>query len=91
LTVRLLRKIFPGQPQLAYFELAATRSLDPGDVNRSGGENWRGPVNEIDPAELSEKTGYRLKLRDYPLTPLAKAPVAGAGTETETKPVENEI
>ena len=29
---------------------------------------------EIDPAELGERTGYRLRLRNYPLAPLPKAP-----------------
>jgi hypothetical protein len=44
---------------------------------------------EIDPAELSEKTGYRLKLRDYALLPLPKPPMPEP--ETEPEPVENEI
>jgi phage gp29-like protein len=84
----LLAKVFPGEPQLAYFELAATRSLDPGDVIDQALKLARAGY-EIDPAELSEKTGYRLKLRNYALTPLPKAPMAGA--ETEAEPVENEI
>lgn len=69
----LLAKYFPGQPQLAYFELAATRSMDPEDVIEQALKLARAGY-EIDPAELSEKTGYRLKLRNYPLVPLAKAP-----------------
>lgn len=69
----LLRKHFPGQPQLAYFELAATRSLDPSEVIDQALALAKAGY-EIDPAELSEKTGYRLKLRDYPLEALAKAP-----------------
>ena len=44
---------------------------------------------EIDPAELSEKTGYRLKLRNYALLPMPKPPVPEA--ETEAEPVEEEI
>ena len=84
----LLAKTFPGQPQLAYFELAATRSLDPGDVIDQALKLARAGY-EIDPAELSEKTGYRLKLRDYALTPLPKPPAPEAGTEPD--PVENEI
>ena len=71
----LLAKFFPGEPQLAYFELAATRSLDPGDVIDQALKLARAGY-EIDPAELSEKTGYRLKLRNYPLAALAKAPTA---------------
>ncbi len=84
----LLAKTFPGEPQLAYFELAATRSLDPGDVIDQALKLARAGY-EIDPAELSEKTGYRLKLRDYALTPLPKPPAPEPGTETE--PAINEI
>ncbi len=62
----LLARHFPGQPQLAYFELAATRSLDPGDVINHALTLAKAGY-EIDPAELSEKTGYRLKLRNYPM------------------------
>jgi phage gp29-like protein len=84
----LLMKAFPGQPQLAYFELAATRSLDPQDVINQALTLARAGY-EIDPGELSEKTGYRLKLRDYALLPLPKPPAPEAGTEPD--PVENEI
>ena len=84
----LLAKTFPGQPQLAYFELAATRSLDPADVISQALALARAGY-EIDPAELSEKTGYRLKLRNYALLPLPKPPVPEPGTEAD--PVENEI
>jgi len=84
----LLAKMFPGQPQLAYFELAATRSLDPADVI-SQALTLAKAGYEIDPAELSEKTGYRLKLRDYALTALPKPPAPEPRTETD--PVENEI
>ena len=83
----LLAKTFPGQPQLAYFELAATRSLDPADVIAQALTLAKAGY-EIDPAELSEKTGYRLKLRNYALTALPKPP---APPEPETDPVENEI
>ena len=84
----LLARMFPGQPQLAYFELAATRSLDPADVVAQALTLARAGY-EIDPAELSEKTGYRLKLRNYALLPLPKAPEVNSGPESE--PVEEEI
>jgi len=74
---RLLAKHFPGQPQLAYFELAATRSLDPGDVIDQALKLARAGY-EIDPAELAEKTGYKIRLRNYPIVPLPKAPTAEA-------------
>ena len=79
----LLEKQFPGQPQLAYFELAATRSLDPGDVITQALTLARAGY-EIDPKELSEKTGYALRLRNYALTPLPKAPAAEAPETTFT-------
>jgi len=84
----LLERFFPGQPQLAYFELAATRSLDPAEVISQALELARAGY-EIDPAELSEKTGYRLKLRNYALLPIPKPPVPEA--EDEPEPIEEEI
>jgi phage gp29-like protein len=84
----LLARLFPGQPQMAYFELAATRSLDPADIITQALSLARAGY-EIDPAELSEKTGFRLKLRNYALLPLPKPAVPEAGTEKE--PVEEEI
>jgi phage gp29-like protein len=84
----LLAKLFPGQPQLAYFELAATRSLDPADVVAQAFTLARAGY-EIDPAELSEKTGYKLKLRNYALLPIPKAPMPETGNEPD--PVEEEI
>lgn len=77
----LLAKHFPGQPQLAYFELAATRSLDPADVIDQALKLARAGY-EIDPAELAEKTGYKVRLRNYPIAPLAKAPSAGNEIQT---------
>jgi phage gp29-like protein len=84
----LLARMFPGQPQLAYFELAATRSLDPADVISQALMLARAGY-EIDPAELSEKTGYRLKLRNYALLPIPKPPAPEP--EKETEPEENDI
>jgi phage gp29-like protein len=84
----LLEKYFPGQPPLAYFELASTRDLDPAEVISQALELARAGY-EIDPAELSEKTGYRLKLRNMALLPLPKPPVPE--TESEPEPVEEEI
>ena len=65
-----------------------TRSLDPTDVINQALTLARAGY-EIDPAELSEKTGFRLKLRNYALLPLPKPPVPEPGTEPD--PVENEI
>jgi hypothetical protein len=43
----------------------------------------------IDAAELSEKTGYRLALRNFPIAPLPDAPTREK--ETEAEPTLNEI
>jgi phage gp29-like protein len=84
---RLLAEAFPGQPQLAYFELAMTRSLDPADVIAQALTLAKAGY-EIDPAELSEKTGYKLKLRNYALLPIPKPPVPESA---EVDPVEEEV
>ena len=86
----LLARRFPGQPQLAYFELAATRALDPAEVINQALTLARAGY-EIDPAELAEKTGYRVRLRNYALTPLPKAPAREPVAETEEEPMINEI
>ena len=69
----LLAQHFPGQPVLAYFELAATREMDPQEVVNHALVLAKAGY-EIDLTELSEKTGYKLKLRNYPLVPVAHAP-----------------
>jgi phage gp29-like protein len=83
----LLARHFPGEAQVAYFEMAATRSLDAGDVIDQALKLARAGY-EIDPAELSEKTGFGLRLRNYALTPVPKAPMPEGEERVE---VENEI
>jgi phage gp29-like protein len=84
----LLTQMFPGQPQLAYFELSATRALDPTEVINQALILAKAGY-EIDPAELSQKTGYRLNLRNYALLPIPKPPAPETGTEPD--PVEEEV
>jgi phage gp29-like protein len=76
----LLAKAFPGQPRLAYFELAATRELDPAEVVTQALTLAKAGY-EIDLTELSEKTGFKLKLRNYPLAPVATAPEEAGPSE----------
>jgi len=83
----LLAKLFPGEPQLAYFELAATRARDASTIINQALMLARAGY-EIDPAELAERTGYQIKLRDYVLEPVAKPPgmagnAKGLAAETE--------
>lgn len=60
-----LARRFPGQPALAYFELCAAEETDVGAVvdhaARLAAAGYR-----LDPAQLSEKTGYRLQ----PISPV---------------------
>ena len=86
----LLEKHFPGEPQLAYFELAATRSLDPEAIIAQALTLAKAGY-EIDPRELSERTGYQLKLRDYALLPLPKAPKPEAGESGDGAAAENAV
>jgi hypothetical protein len=85
----LLAREFPGQPPLAYFELALTREVDAATVVEQALVLAKAGY-EIDPAQLSEKTGYTLKLRDYPL-PQTVAPPAPNFPSDEAEPIENEI
>jgi len=85
----LLAQEFPGQPQLAYFELALVREIDPATVVEHALVLAKAGY-EIDPSELSEKTGYTLKLRDYPL-PQTVTPPAPNFPASEAEPVEEEV
>jgi phage gp29-like protein len=85
----LLAQEFPGQAQLAYFELALTREADPATVVEHALVLAKAGY-EIDPSELSEKTGYTLKLRDYPL-PQTVTPPAPNFPASEPEPIESEI
>jgi phage gp29-like protein len=70
----LLNAEFPGEPHLASFQLAATRELDPAQAITQALTLARAGY-EIDPKELSERTGFQLRLRDYTLQPLPKPPM----------------
>ena len=56
----LLREYFPGEPVLAYFEFAPPAADEVSRVVRDAVELAKAGV-QIDLAELSEKTGYRLE------------------------------
>ena len=58
----LLDRLFPGQPHLAYFELAANEETDIGDVVDHADKLARaGYAMDVD--DLSERTGYELTMR----------------------------
>ena len=78
---------FQPAPDGCFFELALTHDLDPEDAIAQALTLAKAGY-EIDVAELSEKTGYKLKLRDYALTAVAKPP---APEKSEADPVEEEI
>lgn len=85
----LLAREFPGAPVLAYFELSLTRDIDPATVVAQALTLAKAGY-EIDPAQLSEKTGFTLKLRDYPL-PQTAPPPAPNFPASEPEPAENDI
>jgi len=79
----ILHAEFPGEPHLASFRLMATRELDPAEVIAQALTLARAGY-EIDPKELSQRTGYALRLRDYALEPLPKAPTVQDTVESAT-------
>jgi|GEM_PF-499313 len=58
---RILAAAFPGQPVLAYFEIAAKEEQDIGSLIKHALELSQAGY-QMDPAELSEKTGYKITL-----------------------------
>jgi hypothetical protein len=61
----ILERHFPGQPALAYFELAANEEQDPAAIGALVQQLSSGSY-EIDPGELSEKLGFTITLRADP-------------------------
>ncbi len=70
----VLDAAFPGEPRLAWFQLTATREMDPGETIERALILARAGY-EIDPKELGERTGFQLRLRNYALAPLPKPPM----------------
>ena len=56
----LLEREFPGQPRLAYFELAATEETDVAAICTQTLQLSQAGY-QLDPAQLAEKTGYTIK------------------------------
>ena len=56
---------FPGQPKLAYFDLCAHDEDDPNEVADQT-QKFSSAGYEIDPEQLSEKTGYRITKKELP-------------------------
>jgi len=59
---QILDRNFPGQPRLAYFELAANEETDIGDVIDHAEKLGRSGY-QIEETDLSERTGYNLTMR----------------------------
>lgn len=57
--VPLLQQYFPGQPVMAYFEFSPGLTRETKQVVQDA-VNLKAAGLDIDPAELSEKTGYTL-------------------------------
>lgn len=67
----VLSRDFPGQPRLAYWELAAQEETDVGAICGQVAQ-LSSAGYQVDPGELTEKTGYQIALK-----PSGPAPVAG--------------
>ncbi len=80
----LLAARFPGQPVLAYFELAAKDQVDVGVVFDHAVKAKTAGL-QMDAAELSEKTGYKLTLA--PVAPPAAPGFGFAPTYNRDTPV----
>jgi hypothetical protein len=65
---RFLSNTFPGKPILAYFEIAAQESVDVGEIITHA-TTLATAGYQIDPAELAEKTGYKISVRPLPAAP----------------------
>ena len=65
---------FPGQPHLAYFEIAPSEDVEPGDI-ADHTLKFANAGYKIDEAQLKEKTGYELVY-----APLARINVREQGT-----------
>lgn len=73
-----LEEDFPGQPKVAYFELAANEETDVGEIiDHAAKLKSAGFV--MDAKQLSEKTGYTITLASAPAAPDQTTP-----TETDT-------
>lgn len=70
----LLARLFPGQPVLAYFQLAAEDKADIGQILDHALKASQAGLR-IDPAEVAEKTGYKITAAPAPLP----APGGGMG------------
>jgi phage gp29-like protein len=75
-----LAQAFPGRPVLAYFEISAQESTDPG-VILDHAVKAKNAGLAVDPDELSELTGYTLTL--------APPPPSGGPTSVSAVPVLN--
>lgn len=76
-----LAQAFPGKPVLAYFEIAAQESTDPGTV-LDHAVKAKSAGLDMDPDELSEMTGYALTRSVPPPTPPPFSGTAAAAGES---------
>lgn len=81
-----LARAFPGQPVLAYFELAAEDKADIGQILDHAVKATQAGLR-VDAAELSEKTGYKLTPAPAaPAFPPAGAPAPVSFNRADSRP-----
>jgi phage gp29-like protein len=88
----LLEAQFPGKPRLAYFSLASAETIDTGAVVDQA-LKLKQAGYEIDPAELSERTGYSLTKIAAPIpNPSLPGEQGQTGVPSnETSPLANRL
>jgi phage gp29-like protein len=79
-----LAAAFPGQKELAYFELSARQETDPDQVIKDIAS--LGAQFSIDPAQVEEKTGYKVTPRAPASFPPASAPFTNRSPTRNSKP-----
>jgi phage gp29-like protein len=81
-----LAQAFPGKPILAYFEIAAQESTDPGTILDHAGKAKTAGF-QMDPADVAERTGYKLTLLPPPPAPVGTPPLPAAMNTDGAAPV----
>jgi phage gp29-like protein len=87
-----LAQAFPGKPVLAYFEISAQESTDPGVVLEHAVKAKNAGLT-MDPAELSELTGYQLTFTppQAGLAPVPSSPIPAPSSAFSPSALNSEI
>jgi len=87
LVAEILEANFPGQKQVAYFQLAANEETDTGDAVEQVAK-LSAAGYQVDAEQVTEKTGWKVTLKPAPALPVQIG--AGFGPDGQPKPGEGE-